>query len=42
MACSGIISPRKEFVLDALKNNGFTVEELKEKNDWVAIVCKKA
>ncbi len=42
MVCSGIISPRKEFVLDALKNNGFVVEELKEKNDWVAIVCKKA
>ncbi len=42
MVCSGIISPRKEFVLDALKNNGFVVEELKEKNDWVAIVCRKA
>ena len=23
MVCSGIISPRKEFVLEALKNNGF-------------------
>ena len=42
MVCSGIISPRKEFVLDALAANGFEVEELKEKNDWVAIVCKKA
>ncbi len=41
MVCSGIISPRKEFVLDALENNGFEVIELKEKNDWVAIICKK-
>ena len=41
LVCSGIISPRKEFVLDALENNGFEVEELKEKNDWVAIICKK-
>ncbi len=41
LVCSGIISPRKEFVLDALANNGFVVEELKEKNDWVAIICKK-
>ena len=41
MVCSGIISPRKEFVLDALEANGFAIEELKEKNDWVAIVCRK-
>ncbi len=41
LVCSGIISPRKEFVLDALEANGFEVEELKEKNDWVAIICKK-
>ncbi len=41
LVCSGIISPRKEFVLDALKDNGFEVVELKEKNDWVAIICKK-
>lgn len=41
MVCSGIISPRKEFVLDALDANGFEVVELKEKNDWVAIVCRK-
>ncbi|MBE6683033.1 MAG: 50S ribosomal protein L11 methyltransferase [Ruminococcaceae bacterium] len=42
MVCSGIISPRKEFVLDALAAHGFEIEEIKEKNDWVAIVCKKA
>ncbi len=41
MVCSGIISPRKDFVLEALEANGFLVEELKEKNDWVAIKCKK-
>ncbi|MBR5278703.1 MAG: 50S ribosomal protein L11 methyltransferase [Clostridia bacterium] len=41
LVCSGIISPRKEFVLEALARNGFAVEELKEKNDWVAIICKK-
>ncbi len=41
MVCSGIISPRKEFVLDALEENGFAVEEIKEKNDWVAIICRK-
>ena len=41
LVCSGIISPRKEFVLDALERNGFAVEELKEKNDWVAITCLK-
>ncbi len=41
LVCSGIISPRKEFVLDALAQNGFVVEDLKEKNEWVAIVCRK-
>lgn len=41
LVCSGIISPRKDFVLEALDNNGFEVEELKEKNDWVAIKCRK-
>lgn len=41
MVCSGIISPRKEFVLDALANQGFIVDEVKEKNDWVAVICRK-
>ncbi|MBQ0109447.1 MAG: 50S ribosomal protein L11 methyltransferase, partial [Clostridiales bacterium] len=41
MICSGIISPRKDFVLEALENNGFTVEKIREKNEWVAIVCRK-
>lgn len=39
LVCSGIISPRREFVLDALKNNGFTVNNIKEKNEWLAIEC---
>lgn len=42
MVCSGIISLRKEFVLNSLARHGFEVEEIKEKNDWVAIVCKKS
>jgi ribosomal protein L11 methyltransferase len=41
MVCSGIIAPRKEFVLEALERNGFDVEEIKEKNEWVAIICRK-
>ena len=41
LVCSGIISPRKDFVLEALERNAFEVVELKEKNDWVAIICKK-
>ncbi len=41
LVCSGIISPRKDFVLEALEANKFEVEELYEKNDWVAIICKK-
>lgn len=41
LVCSGIISPRKEFVLESLEKNGFAVEELKEKNEWVAITCRK-
>ena len=41
LVCSGIISPRKEFVLNELDKNGFITEEIKEKNDWVAIICRK-
>ncbi|MBR0232365.1 MAG: 50S ribosomal protein L11 methyltransferase [Clostridia bacterium] len=41
LICSGIISPRREFVLGALAENGFAVEEIKEKNEWLAIVCRK-
>ena len=41
MICSGIILSRREFVLNALKNNGFTVEKIEEKNEWLAIICRK-
>ena len=41
MICSGIISPRREFVLDSLEKHGFKIIEIKEKNEWLAIVCMK-
>lgn len=41
LICSGIILPRKDFVLEALENNNFTVERIDEKNEWVAIICRK-
>ena len=37
---SGIIAPRKEKVLSSLKN-GFEVIEIREENDWVAILARK-
>lgn len=39
IVCSGIISERKDKVLNALNKNGFTVLEVKEKNDWVCIIA---
>ena len=42
MICSGIISPRKDFVVDALGKAGFVIESIREKNEWVAIVCRKS
>ena len=36
---SGIIAPRKQKVLDAL-TDGFDVIEVREENDWVAILAK--
>lgn len=44
IVCSGIISERKDKVLNSLSQNGFEILEIKEKNDWVCIVadnCKK-
>lgn len=41
MICSGIISPRRDFVVDALGKAGFVIESIREKNEWVAIVCRK-
>lgn len=37
---SGIISERKNMVVDALKQNGFDIIDEKSKNNWVAIVGK--
>ncbi len=39
IVCSGIISERKEKVLNSLSDNGFTVIEVMEKNDWVCVVA---
>ena len=41
MVLSGIISPKKDVVLDALLKAGFTVSTAREKNDWAVIVCQK-
>lgn len=37
---SGIIAPRKQKVLDSLKD-GFEIVEVREENDWVAILARK-
>lgn len=42
LICSGIISPRKGEVIQALLENGFALTGINEKNDWVAITCTKA
>jgi len=42
MICSGIISPRRDFVVDALGKAGFVIKSIREKNEWVAIVCRKS
>lgn len=42
LICSGIISPRKGEVINALLENGFALTGISEKNDWVAVVCTKA
>lgn len=38
--CSGIITERKEDVLEALKAAGFAVLDIKEKTGWVAIATR--
>lgn len=37
---SGIIGPRKEDVLTALRKNKLSVVEIREKRDWICIVAK--
>ena len=39
--CSGIIDTRSDEVAAALKRNGFTIAEKKEKNGWCAFVCRR-
>jgi ribosomal protein L11 methyltransferase len=39
--CSGIISAKKDGVLSSLQQHHFTVLELLEKEDWVAIAARK-
>lgn len=38
---SGIISPKKDTVTEAVKKEGFTVISAREKNDWAVIRCEK-
>lgn len=38
LVVSGIISERAEEVLSVLRSNGFSVQEVKEENDWAAAV----
>lgn len=42
LVCSGIISPRKGEVINALAESGFILTGINEKNDWVALTCTKA
>ncbi|MTM43402.1 50S ribosomal protein L11 methyltransferase, partial [Turicibacter sanguinis] len=37
--CSGIVDHEKQAVLDALVAHQFKIEEVREKNGWVAIVA---
>jgi len=39
--CSGIIDTRSAEVAAALKKNGFTIVEKKEKTGWCAFVCRR-
>ena len=39
--CSGIIIDRKDEVIDALKDAGLYVSEVREMDEWAAAVCRK-
>ena len=41
MVLSGILSTRREDVLEALAAKGFTIRTSRERNDWAVIVCEK-
>ena len=36
LVVSGIIEPRKDEVLEAIRSNGFELVETRQKDDWVA------
>ncbi|GGB29000.1 ribosomal protein L11 methyltransferase [Lentibacillus populi] len=38
---SGIIQPKKQMVKDQLQENGFTILEINEMEDWVSIIAQK-
>ncbi|MFD2209218.1 50S ribosomal protein L11 methyltransferase [Virgibacillus halophilus] len=38
---SGIIQAKKQFVLDELRANQFSIEEINEMDDWVSVVAQK-
>lgn len=38
--CSGVINDRKEDVIEAIEAAGLKVLEVKQKDDWVSIMCK--
>ena len=39
--CSGIIKERQADVEAALHNNGYQIDEIKEKGSWIAICCHR-
>ena len=39
---SGIIQDKQQFVIDELEQQGFTILEINEMEDWISIVAKKA
>jgi ribosomal protein L11 methyltransferase len=41
LVCSGIITAKKELVLSGLKENGLAVDEVIEKEGWVAIAARR-
>ncbi len=41
LLCSGILSTRREEVLSAARELGFSVRASREKNDWAVLVCGK-
>ena len=38
---SGIIEEKKQMVIDAMKEQGFVVDQIFQQKDWYAIILKK-